>query len=112
MKNHPVFGGRPFAFGYLILLRLITASLMLAFFSLITPAFGSDKWAGVDEAVVKKIAQEQGRKAWKPVINMDQGDLPLFIFLLAGAVGGFIAGYYWRVLMVERSSSREKKAEP
>ena len=72
-------------------------------------AFASDKWAGVDESVVKKVAQEQGRKAWKPIINTDQGDLLLFVFLLAGAVGGFIAGYYWRILMVERSTSHLRR---
>ena len=85
---------------------LIVASVLLVIFSLQPSAFPADKWAGVDESVVKKVAQEQGRKAWKPIINTDQGDLLLFVFLLAGAVGGFIAGYYWRILMVERSASR------
>ena len=28
-----------------------------------------------------------------------EGDLQLFLFLLAGTVGGFVAGYYWRVLL-------------
>jgi hypothetical protein len=35
---------------------------------------------------------------------MEQGDLPLFIFLVAGAAGGFAAGYYWRMLSAEKSS--------
>ncbi len=85
---------------------LIVVSVLLVTFSLQPSAFSSDKWSGVDESVVKKVAQEQGRKAWKPIINTDQGDLLLFVFLLAGAVGGFIAGYYWRILMVERSAQR------
>ncbi len=59
---------------------------------------GADKWPGVDEAVVEKISREHGREAREPLINTDQGDLLLFAFLLAGAAGGFAAGYYWRVL--------------
>ena len=63
----------------------------------------SEKWAGVDESVVEKIAKEHGREAHEPLINTDQGDLLLFVFLIAGAVGGFAAGYYWRALMVEKT---------
>jgi len=57
------------------------------------------KWVGIDEAVMEKIASEHGREASGPLINTDQGDLLLFLFLLAGAIGGFIAGYYYRMLM-------------
>lgn len=57
-----------------------------------------EKWPGVDESVVQKIAKEHGREAREPLINTDQGDLLLFVFLAAGAVGGFAAGYYWRKL--------------
>lgn len=59
------------------------------------------KWPGVDVNVVEKIAQEQGRPAWRPFINTDQGDLLLFVFLLAGASGGFMAGFCWRKLFYE-----------
>jgi ABC-type cobalt transport system substrate-binding protein len=58
-----------------------------------------NNWSGVDETVVEKFAQERGREAREPIINTDQGDLLLFVFLLAGAVGGFAAGYYWRMLL-------------
>jgi len=66
-------------------------------------AFGSEKWPGVDESVVEKYAKEHGREAHEPLINTDQGDLLLFVFLIAGTVGGFIAGYSWRILMVEKA---------
>ncbi len=56
------------------------------------------KWTGVDESVVEKVAKEHGREAWEPFINTDQGDLLLFVFLVGGAVGGFVMGYYWRGL--------------
>lgn len=65
--------------------------------ALLTSA-SADKWGGVDESVVERYAEEHGREAVDPVINTDQGDLLLFVFLLAGAVGGFVAGYYWRTL--------------
>jgi ABC-type cobalt transport system substrate-binding protein len=58
-----------------------------------------EKWPGVDEAVVKKIAREYGRDEKPSLFPAAEGDLQLFLFLLAGAAGGFVAGYYWRVLM-------------
>lgn len=54
------------------------------------------RWSGIDETVVKKIALEHGRPPSKPFINTDDGDLLLFAFLLAGIIGGFYIGYYWR----------------
>jgi hypothetical protein len=53
-------------------------------------------WPGVDEAVVKKFAEKGGREASDPIINTAKGDLALFFFLLAGTLGGFTAGYYYR----------------
>ncbi len=75
-----------------------TAALLLIFFSLQPLAFGAEKWPGIDESVVEKFAKEHGREAMEPFINTDQGDLLLFVFLLAGTIGGFVAGYYWRRL--------------
>jgi H+/Cl- antiporter ClcA len=61
-----------------------------------------DKWQGVDETVIERIAQEKGRPAREPYINTDQGDLLLFLFLLVGIIGGFLAGYYYRELFPPR----------
>ena len=69
------------------------------------------KWPGVDESVVEKVAREQGREAREPIINTDQGDLLLFVFLLAGAVGGFAAGYYWRRLITEKTPLAGRTAD-
>ena len=70
------------------------------------------KWPGVDESVVEKYAKEHGREARSPLINTDQGDLLLFVFLLAGAVGGFTAGYYWRTLIDQKpKSAKEEKQD-
>lgn len=90
--------------------KLLKALLIILCFSVVwaflcVNAFASGKWEGVDESVVERVAKEHGREASKPFINTDQGDLLLFVFLLAGAAGGFAAGYYWRVL-TERKSGR------
>jgi hypothetical protein len=61
----------------------------------------------VDESVIEKVAEEHGRQAREPLINTDQGDLLLFVFLLAGAVGGFIGGYYWRVVTEKKVARAE-----
>lgn len=65
----------------------------------------SGKWAGVDETVVEKVAEEAGRPARKPYINTDQGDLLLFFFLIAGTVGGFVGGYCFRELFPPEKKS-------
>ena len=62
-------------------------------------------WPGVDETVIEKFAEKAGRQAWEPFINTDQGDLLLFVFLLAGAVGGFAVGYWLRFLFPPRRKS-------
>ncbi|MHB8841340.1 MAG: hypothetical protein ACYC56_06060 [Candidatus Aquicultor sp.] len=59
-------------------------------------------WPGVDESVVERYASQAGHPATKPLIDTDQGDLLLFVFLLAGLVAGFIIGYYWRALFKGR----------
>lgn len=68
-------------------------------------AGAEDKWPGVDETVVERIAEARGRGARAPLINTDQGDLLLFVFLVAGAVGGFAAGYWWRMLVTEKGEA-------
>lgn len=86
---------------FFFLLTVVTFSLLP--FALSPGAHGAEKWPGVDESVVEKYAKEHGREAWTPFINTDQGDLLLFVFLLAGTAGGFVAGYSWRMLMVEKA---------
>ena len=74
-----------------------------------TAAFAEEgKWAGVDESVIEKYAKEHGREAREPFINTDQGDLLLFVFLLAGTIGGFAAGYYWRIILTQKNSKDQE----
>lgn len=70
---------------------------------------GESKWAGVDETVVEKVAEEAGRPAREPFINTDQGDLLLFVFLLAGVAGGFTMGVYYRQLFPSRDEKQQEK---
>ncbi|MDA8078841.1 MAG: hypothetical protein M0Z79_07875 [Nitrospiraceae bacterium] len=85
--------------GYSFFIAAMVLVIAPAYFS---RSSAEEKWQGVDKTVVAKFAQEHGREAMESVINTDQGDLLLFVFLIAGAAGGFVAGYYWRML-TERS---------
>ena len=84
----------------IVLLHIILLPMLL--FVLNFFALAPKPWTGVDEAVVDKIAKEHGREARRPFIDPGEGDLLLFIFLAAGAVGGFAAGYSWRMLVSEK----------
>jgi cobalt/nickel transport protein len=88
----------------ILLLHAILLPMLLFVYSFFTLA--PRPWTGVDEAVVEKIAKEHGREAKQPLINTDKGDLLLFVFLLAGAVGGFAAGYCWRALVTEKKTPK------
>ena len=90
--------------GLKIALILLISSALTAPF-----AFAQDKWGGVDESIVEKVAEEHGRTAWTPFINTDQGDLLLFVFLLAGAAGGFAMGFFWRKLFIEKEDLKDVK---
>ena len=84
------------------MILLPTLIYTLSFFSL-----APKSWTGVDEAVVEKVAKEHGREAKPSLFNTDKGDQLLFVFLIAGAVGGFVGGYYWRMLTSEKKPTRE-----
>lgn len=67
----------------------------------------SKSWEGVDVSVIGEYASRAGRAASTPLINV-QGDLLLFVFTIAGTIGGFISGYYWRGLFDRRKQERAK----
>jgi len=93
----------------IVLLHIILLPTLLFVFYFFTLA--PKPWTGVDEAVVEKIAKEHGREAKKPFIDLGEGDLQLFAFLLAGVVGGFAAGYCWRKLVGEKSVKGDRHDE-
>ncbi len=63
----------------------------------------SSSWPGVDEAVVEKFAAAAGRPSHPSLFDSGKGDLLLFLCLVAGAVGGFVAGYYFRELFPRKA---------
>ena len=87
-------------------LSLFLLSLMILSMPFYALCEEPKKWTGVDESVVERIAKEHGREAHAPLINTDQGDLLLFVFLLAGAAGGFAGGYYWRKLVEPQKAAQ------
>ena len=90
--------------------------MILVGFLLVAPACLTARaasWSGVDETVIEKFAEKAGRTAREPLINTKQGDLPLFVFLIAGMVGGFVAGYHFRTLFPpKRGKKREERKDP
>ena len=92
-----------------IVLILLIAGFLLAGLACLPGRAAS--WSGVDETVIEKFAEKAGRTAREPFINTDQGDLLLFVFLLAGIVGGFIGGYCFRSLFPPRRRRENKQEE-
>ncbi len=68
-----------------------------------------EKWQGVDETVVEKYSVEHGRPAKTHLIE-PEGDALLFAFLVAGAAGGFIMGYFYRDFMSKNRDRSEADA--
>jgi cobalt/nickel transport system permease protein len=67
-------------------------------------------FVGVDEAVIERFAHLAGREPKNLLFNLDRGDLLLFLFLLAGTVGGFIAGYFFRELFPSQRGKSSDEA--
>lgn len=59
-------------------------------------------WTGIDVSIVGKYATKYGHPPRDPYINTDQGDLLLFVFTVAGVIGGFIIGFNTRKLFYEK----------
>lgn len=92
-------------------MKTLILSLFMAGTVLLTPLpVHAAKWVGIDEAVVEKVAKEHGREAREPLIDVD-GDIGLFVFLIAGAAGGFAGGYYWRKLMEPKQVTSQGHSE-
>ncbi|MDE1890422.1 MAG: hypothetical protein KGJ87_09480 [Planctomycetota bacterium] len=59
-------------------------------------------WTGTDVSIVGKYATQYGHPPRAPYINTDRGDLLLFVFTIAGVIGGFIIGFNVRKIFYER----------
>jgi cobalt/nickel transport system permease protein len=65
----------------------------------IARAAAPERWQGVDETVVERVAVAAGQRPWS-VPFAPEGDALLFAFLVAGLVGGFVLGYAYHALFV------------
>ncbi|NQT93090.1 MAG: cobalt ABC transporter permease [Lentisphaerae bacterium] len=90
-----------------LILATVTTALLVSAVSLRASAEAETegKWSGVDETVVEKFAEAAGRPPRDPYINVGEGDMLLFCFLIAGVIGGFVCGYYFRALFKEDRKS-------
>jgi hypothetical protein len=86
------------------LLKIALATILWLGILAATPR-ASEPWEGVDTTVVEKFAREAGHPPRTPYINTEQGDLLLFLFLLSGTAGGFIAGYTFRALFPPKAKA-------
>ncbi|MET0411224.1 MAG: cobalt transporter [Polyangiaceae bacterium] len=95
-------------------MRGVLAALVLAA-SLVAPARADEpapeRWSGLDEAVIEKLASEAGRTP-RPLWFELEGDLALFLFLCAGIAGGSVLGYCFRMLIVEQFDRKASAREP
>ena len=66
-----------------------------------TPGKSTPAWHAADDMVEEQFAAKQGTKPAAPAAE-DRGELPGFFAMLAGAIGGFIAGYCFRALFPPR----------
>jgi cobalt/nickel transport protein len=89
--------------GTLAFLMVLAAALSVWLF---LEALQGD-WSGVDETVIEHFSEQAGRPARDPLINTDQGDILLLVFLVAGAAGGFVAGYQYRRLFAEKNEGAQ-----
>ena len=87
----------------------MTVAMLLVSASLAGTLCAAEKWQGIDDTVVAKIAREHGREVSKSLIDTSEGDLQLFAFMTAGVSGGFAAGYYWRGLLEGKSKAGNGK---
>ena len=63
------------------------------------------KWTGVDELVINQFAVKGGLHTQTGTPDEEESDeLLLSVFLLAGALGGFVTGYYFRELFPKKTS--------
>jgi len=74
----------------------------------VASAAAPERWPGVDETVVERVAIAAGQKPWT-VPFAPEGDALLFAFLVAGLVGGFVLGYGFHALFVVPRGREERR---
>ncbi|MFZ5640080.1 MAG: hypothetical protein ACOY4Q_05275 [Bacillota bacterium] len=70
------------------------------------PAEAGEKYLGTDDLVDRKMQEVAGVSAGEPLIDLNQGNLGLFIFAAGGFAAGAVCGYYWRKIFGEKAGKR------
>lgn len=72
----------------------------------------AQQYSGMDEVVVEQTAAQHGRPAQPPLIPMEQGDLPLFLFAAGGLLAGFIIGRTSAIIFPSRKEGSQLTHAP
>jgi cobalt/nickel transport system permease protein/cobalt/nickel transport protein len=69
-------------------------------------AEAGEKYLGTDDLVDRKMQEVAGVSAGEPLIDLDQGNLGMFVFVAGGFAAGTVFGYYWRKIFGEKAGKR------
>lgn len=70
------------------------------------PAEAGEKYLGTDDLIDRKMQEVAGVSAGEPLIDLDQGNLGMFVFTAGGFAAGAVCGYYWRKIFGEKAGYR------
>jgi hypothetical protein len=72
-----------------------TAASFFLVFLWAAPLLGAERYQGIDETVLLAAAEAAGRPASTPLLDLGQGELPLFLFSFGSFIAGCIVGAGW-----------------
>jgi len=78
--------------------RTAMVSTAVSFFLVLlwaTPLLGAERYQGIDETVISATAEAAGRPASTPLLDLGQGELPLFLFAFGSFIAGCVVGAGW-----------------
>lgn len=84
-----------------VVLVLVTAIVLF----IPSAALADQKWQGTDDLLDSKMKQITGVAAKKPLVDVNQGNLGLFLFAAGGFTAGTVFGYQWRRLFHEKAGT-------
>lgn len=85
--------------------KLVVAMALIILAAWAVPALGAGKYQGTDDLIDKTMQKAAGVKARKPLIDLSQGNLGLFVFAVGGFAAGAVTGYNWRRIFAEKAGS-------
>ncbi len=83
--------------------KIIVMLALVICLSFPVTAHAGQKWLGTDDLVHNKVEQVAGVSAKKPLIDISQGNLGLFVFAVGGFAAGTVFGYHWRKIFTEKA---------